>query len=362
MVSSVAFSRDGRRIASAGMMDGTVRLWDAERGVEIQCLRGNAATVSDVAYSPDGRRIAAAGGGTVKLWNADTGQPFFTLSNQASQARGVAFAPDGLRLAAAVGQAVKIWDATLLTPDARTIREAADVVEFLFGQQLPTTEVLDRIRDNPTLDSEVRRRALDLAESYGASLLNHEAERMVSALYETLLRPAVRARLLADKTLSEPVRRRALSLAEQIPESATVLNNVSWSVVSQAGAAREAYRLALEQAETACRFEPDNGLLLNTLGVAQYRAGHYREALATLTESDRMNSEGPYGSQPADLAFLALAHRRLGERDRATADIGRLRALMRKAEHAGASEARSFLREAEAIELDLAFPSDPFAR
>ena len=34
---------------------------------------------------------------------------------------------------------------------------------------------------------------------------------------------------------------------------------------------------------------------------------------------------------------------------------------MKKPEHASASEAQLFLSEAEAIELDLAFPSEPFA-
>ncbi len=274
----------------------------------------------------------------------------------------MSFSPDGHRLAAGVGQAVKLWDATPLTSESRMNRGAGDLVEFLFGQQLPTTEVLDRIRSDPTLDSEVRRRALDLAGPYGASLLDHEAERVVNALHETLLRPAVRARLRADKTLSEPVRRRALTLAEQIPESAGRLNEVSWSVVSRPGAAPEAYRLALEQAETACRLEPDNGGMLNTLGVAQYRTGHFREAVATLTESDRINSMGPHGPQSADLAFRALAHHRLGERDQALADLSRLRALMRKIERTIVSENQLFLGEAEAIELDLAFPSDPFTR
>ena len=142
----------------------------------------------------------------------------------------------------------------------------------------------------------------------------------------------------------------------------------------------------MEQAEAACQHEPDKGALLNTLGVAQYRAGHYREAVATLTQSARLNSEGVCGLQPADLAFLALAHHRLGEPDQARAVLGRLRALMKKPEHASTSEreyqgrllwsqmdlmkkpehastseAQLFLREAEAIELDLAFPSDPFA-
>ena len=60
----------------------------------------------------------------------------------------------------------------------------------------------------------------------------------------------------------------------------------------------------MEQAKAACQHEPDKGALLNTLGVAQYRAEQYREAVATLTLSARLNSEGVDVLQPADLAFL----------------------------------------------------------
>ena len=156
---------------------------------------------------------------------------------------------------------------------------------------MPTSEVLDRIRDNPSLDAEVRRRARDLAEAHGELLLDQEAERVVNGLYERLLlRPEVRASLRADKTLREPMRQRALALVEQIPESPSRLNDVSWSVARQRDASPEAYRLALRQAEAACRLEPGNGALLNALGVAQFRSGLYGEAVATLTQSDRLNS------------------------------------------------------------------------
>jgi hypothetical protein len=213
------------------------------------------------------------------------------------------------------------------------------------------------------LDAEVRSRALELAGRHGERLLDQEAESLINRLYSTLLlRPMVQASLRADKTLAEAMRRRAVALAEQIPESPSRLNDASWSVVSKPGAAPEAYRLALKQAEAACQLVPAAGAMLNTLGVAQYRAERYREAVATLTQSDRLNSEGAIGAQPADLAFLALAHHRLGEHDRARTALDRLRALMKQPSLDGNTEAQSFLREAEVIDLDLAFPSDPFSR
>jgi hypothetical protein len=360
---SVAFSPDGRLLASSSQ-DRQLKLWDAATGQERLNLRGHSDGVWSVAFSPDGRRIASASwDGTVKLWDAATGQERLTLRSHSLPVQSVAFSPDGRRIASAGHDGtVKLWDATPLTPELRVQREARSVVEFCFAQSLPVAEVLDRIRHDPTLTAEVRQSALEQAAPYGRSLVTHEAERQVHALYaQPLLRPEVLERLRADSALSEPVRQRAIALAESMPEHAGRLDEASRTVVRQPGAAPAAYRLAFLQAEAACRLIPQAGSLLTTLGMAQYRVGQYREAVPTLTQADRINSVAPNGPIPADLAFLALAYQRLGQPDQARAALGRLQAMMKRPEWASDEEARGVLREAEAIEHDLAFPADPFA-
>jgi hypothetical protein len=66
-------------------------------------------------------------------------------------------------------------------------------------------------------------------------------------------------------------------------------------------------------------------------------------------------------SRPTDLAFLAMARHRCGQTDQARAALSRLREAMKRPQWARNGLAQSFLDEAEVIELDLAFPADPFA-
>jgi WD40 repeat protein len=113
-VNSVAFSPDGKRLASAsdGTWDrtkkayvgGEVKVWDAQTGQELLSLKGHTGAVGSVAFSPDGKRLA--GGSTV--WDAQTGQELLTIQGASGS---VAFSPDGKRLAGAAGREVKVWEA-----------------------------------------------------------------------------------------------------------------------------------------------------------------------------------------------------------------------------------------------------------
>jgi WD40 repeat protein len=106
----VAYSSDGKRLAS-GSWDGGARVWDAETGRDLLSLSGHANWVENVAFSPDGKRLATASptDKTVKVWDAETGLELLTVPGSG----GVAFSPDGHRLASGTeGGTVTIYDAT----------------------------------------------------------------------------------------------------------------------------------------------------------------------------------------------------------------------------------------------------------
>jgi len=95
-VSSVAFSPDGKRALSGGGADGTVRLWNLERGEMVQVLRMPALFVTSVAVAPDGRRaLSGSEDGAVRLWEIETGRTIREFKGHASEVFSVAFSPDG---------------------------------------------------------------------------------------------------------------------------------------------------------------------------------------------------------------------------------------------------------------------------
>jgi Tol biopolymer transport system component len=100
-VSSVAFSPDGKTVASATENEGaTILLWDVATGRQVRALTGPGIGGRSVAFSPDGKTIASAVGGAAVLLDAATGKRKRTFAGIAQPyGRTLAFSPDGKALA-----------------------------------------------------------------------------------------------------------------------------------------------------------------------------------------------------------------------------------------------------------------------
>jgi WD40 repeat protein len=114
IVNSVAFSPDGKTLASASD-DNTIKLWNRETGKEITTLTGHSLRVNSVVFSPDGKTLASASDDkTIKLWNRETGKEITTLTGHSFDVSSVVFSPDGKTLASASDDnTIKLWNLDL---------------------------------------------------------------------------------------------------------------------------------------------------------------------------------------------------------------------------------------------------------
>ncbi len=257
---------------------------------------------------------------------------------------------------------MKVWDAREVTPELLVRDEARGLVLFLIDRLATEADLRDRITRDRTRSPAVRAAALDMVGLFWAARARRRAEAIVGPLFARLfLRDDVLAALRAQPAADPEIQSACLKLAGTWTESALECNNASWALVRDPGRPEAIYESGLRLAKAACRLEPDNGMYLNTLGVAHYRAGLIPEAQATLTRSNALNGE----KEPADLAFLAMAHQRLGHLGVARAMLDLLRNLMRQSSDpltVRAADNLAFLAEAEAVVLyDPIFPANPFA-
>lgn len=110
-IATVAFSRNGRLLLSAGK-DNSIKLWDAGRWELVSTFRGHAGTINALAFSPRDDTFASAGHDrAVKLWDANTRQEPPIIAATSKAVLCAALSPDGALLATGgIDKQVRLWD------------------------------------------------------------------------------------------------------------------------------------------------------------------------------------------------------------------------------------------------------------
>lgn len=125
---AVAFSPDGRGLASAGGdagKPGEVKVWDSSTGqLLLRLPNRHTNAVTGLAFSPDGRWLATASADhTVRIWEGQSGQELAVLRDHRAPVNSVAFTATGEALLSGGGEGRAIlWDLRTLSTGG-TVRQ-----------------------------------------------------------------------------------------------------------------------------------------------------------------------------------------------------------------------------------------------
>jgi WD40 repeat protein len=348
---------------------GTIKIWDANTGKLLRAWRAHSVGFR-LAWGPDGKRLASIGSGRfnekrqpigaifslpefkdpsggakdsheIKVWDAETGKELC----QHSEPRGfsnyfaVAWSPDGHHLLASLGQTTRVLDAATgkvvgssnlevfaLSPDGRQLALAdKDIRIHAFSPEGPLIRTL---AGHP--------------ERTYAVAWSPDGRRLASSGYEGSVKlwDVVTGFELLNLPLgtfcqiawSPDGRRLALSGTPQgyfrgghLTTRMLILDPdqpPSWQpsrartchqLARELSVAAEAHlhdpAQALPLAQEAVRLAPEMGNYWNTLGMAQYRAGKWQDAVAAIYKALELREGGGM-----DWLFLAMSHQQLANK------------------------------------------------
>ena len=112
-VLTVAYSPDGKTLASSGSSDGTIQLWNVENATLIRTLKGHEEMVRTLAFSADSKTlVSGSDDDTLRAWDTNTGRMLRKLSGHSNDVKSVAISRDGKIIASgSKDTSVRLWDA-----------------------------------------------------------------------------------------------------------------------------------------------------------------------------------------------------------------------------------------------------------
>ena len=154
----VKFSPDGKFLATASgdAKSTSAKIWDAETGAETLSLAGHTSRIRGIDFSPDGKLIATGSrDGTIRIWDAESGKELnkfaVETNGQTVEINDLQFTPDGKKLIAGNSNGSKVWEISsgkiLFNLNEKTsalsVAASSDGKLFAFGGTLFTVFVYD---------------------------------------------------------------------------------------------------------------------------------------------------------------------------------------------------------------------------
>jgi len=129
-VSQVAFSTDGRLLATAGL-DAICKIWEPQTGNLVHTFEGPSESIECLSWHSKGPVLFAGGGdGIGWMWNASVGKVMNVFSGHSDAITKARFSPDGKKVITASNDCtVRIWDPK--TAQAlQVIQDGSSVIRF----------------------------------------------------------------------------------------------------------------------------------------------------------------------------------------------------------------------------------------
>jgi serine/threonine protein kinase/WD40 repeat protein len=323
-VRNVSLSPNGQWLATGSHNGQGVKIWDTITGHLIRTLQEDS-TNCLVRFSPDGKWLATTGGEGRFLWSTETWEE---LPNSRMGLGLPAFANDGKMMAVELTPGV-IGLVEIETNRVLACLEDPNLDEATWMRFSPDDSKLVAVNvpgsssihiwDLKAIRAELSNLKLDWngASSSSPSSPKEPFELVVD---QGKLGDQIRAsEFISNANQSTQVGKFAdardslINAIRLDPSNSLAYNNLAWLLVAGPKELRDTKR-ALSLARQAVGINTQNATYLNTLGVALYRHGDFREAIVMLEKSLRETT--PH-FKVYDLFFLAMCHHRLGDEAKA---------------------------------------------